>query len=57
MMWRLPTPRRPEVTSERARRVVEWADVLFYVFVLAVIASALVLGLVIYGPDIAHWST
>src|SRR5436853_420937 len=32
-------PRRPEPTDPRARRVVEWAEVIYYVFVLAIVPS------------------
>jgi hypothetical protein len=50
MIWRVPTPRRPEVTSDRARRVLEWADVAFYLFSLGMIAAILVAAVLIYGP-------
>jgi hypothetical protein len=34
--------------------VVEWADVVFYLFSLGLIAVALVIAIVTYGPDLAH---
>jgi hypothetical protein len=37
-------PRRPEPDDPRAKRVVEWADVVFYVFTLALTAVVLVLA-------------
>lgn len=45
-------PRRPEPTDPRARRVVEWADVVYYIFWLAFSAIVAVLALVVYGPTI-----
>jgi hypothetical protein len=48
-------PRRPEPTSERLRRIVEWADVIFYVFCLVISGIALALALVGYGPDVLRW--
>jgi hypothetical protein len=45
-------PRKPEPTDPRARRLVEWADVIYYIFWLAFSAIAAVLALVLYGPSI-----
>lgn len=47
-------PRRPEPTDPRARRVVEWADVVYYIFWLVFSAVAVVLALALYGPSILH---
>jgi len=48
----LPTPRRPQPTNPRAKLALEWADVSFYIFWLVLIAVALVLALVTYGPTL-----
>jgi hypothetical protein len=45
-------PRRPEPTDPRARRIVEWADVVYYVFWLVFSAVVVVLVLAFYGPSI-----
>lgn len=50
----LRPPRRPEPTDPRARRVVEWADVLYYIFWLTLSAVVVVVALVSYGPSILH---
>lgn len=47
-------PRRPDPIDPRARRVVEWADVVYYVFWLAFSAIVAVLALVLYGPSIVQ---
>ena len=54
-MMRLPTPRYPEPQSERARQVVEWAEVAFYVFCLVLTAVALAMGVVMHGPEVLRW--
>jgi hypothetical protein len=51
---KLRAPRRPEPTDPRARRVVEWADVVYYIFWLAFSAVAVVLALALYGPSLPH---
>ncbi len=43
--------RRPEPRSERARTVVEWAEVIYYVFVLIYSAAMLVI-LAVHAPEI-----
>jgi hypothetical protein len=48
----LPLPRKPEPTDPRARRVIEWADVIYYVFWLAFSAIAVVVAFALYGPAI-----
>ncbi|HEV3483887.1 MAG TPA: hypothetical protein VG106_00665 [Vicinamibacterales bacterium] len=50
----LRIPRRPEPTDPRARRIVEWADVVYYIFWLAFSAVVVVLTLVLYGPSLLH---
>jgi len=44
-------PRKPEPLDPRARRVVEWAEVIYYVFILIFSAVMLVLA-AIHGPEI-----
>jgi hypothetical protein len=51
---RFRPPRRPEVTSKRARQVVEWADVVFYIFTLGILAASLIVALVTCGPEFAR---
>jgi hypothetical protein len=46
--------RRPEPTDPRARRVVEWADVVYYIFWLAFSAVVVVLALALYGSSLLH---
>jgi hypothetical protein len=46
----LRLPRRPQPTNPKAKLAVEWADVCFYIFCLALIAVVLVLTVVTYGP-------
>jgi hypothetical protein len=48
-------PRRPEPTNPRARRVVEWADVIYYIFWLALSAVLVIVALAVYGPSILHY--
>lgn len=43
-------PRRPEPTDPRARRVVEWAEVIYYVFVLSMAEITIALGVVLHAP-------
>jgi hypothetical protein len=50
----LRLPRRPEPTDPLARRVLEWADVVFYIFRLTFSAVIVVLALVLYGPSVVH---
>ena len=52
MIVNLPLPRKPEPTDPRARRVVEWADVIYYIFWLAFSAIAVVVAFALYGPAI-----
>lgn len=47
-------PRRPEPTDPRARRVVEWADVVYYIFWLVFSVVVVVLALALYGPSIVN---
>jgi hypothetical protein len=49
-----PVPRRPYPTSERARAVVEWADVAYYVFWLVFSAALLVVAVLEGGPEVLH---
>lgn len=44
-------PRKPEPRDPRARSVVEWAEVIYYVFVLIFSAVILVLAAV-HAPDL-----
>ena len=46
--------RRPEVEDERARRIVEWTDVAFYVACRVYVLIVLGMGIVYGGP---HAST
>jgi hypothetical protein len=43
---------RPEPRNPKARLVLEWAEVAFYIFWLAFTATALVLALASYGPTV-----
>lgn len=52
MIGNFRPPRRPEPTDPRARRLVEWADVVYYIFWLAFSAVVAVLALALYGPSI-----
>jgi hypothetical protein len=52
MIANLRPPRRPKPTDPRARRVVEWADVVYYIFWLVFSAVVAVLALALYGPSI-----
>ena len=45
-------PKRPQPASPRARAVVEWAEVLYYVFRLVFSAVLLGLGLLQCGPEL-----
>jgi len=45
-----PILHRPTPESPRARRVVEWADVAFYIFLLAYTAVSLVVFAIESGP-------
>jgi hypothetical protein len=48
----LPLPRKPRPTDARARRVLEWADVIYYIFWLAFSAIVAVVAFALYGPAI-----
>ena len=52
MNLNLRPPRKPEPTDPLARRVVEWADVIYYIFWLVLSATVIVVGLAFYGPAI-----
>lgn len=52
VMFRVP--RKPEPTDPHARRVVEWAEVIYYIFWLALSAVVAVLTLAIYGPSLVQ---
>jgi hypothetical protein len=43
-------PSRPEPTDPRARQVIEWAEVIYYIFWLAFSAVAVVRALELYAP-------
>jgi hypothetical protein len=45
-------PRRPQPTDPTAKLVLEWAEVIFYIFGLVVSATVLVLSLVHYIPAV-----
>lgn len=49
MIWRPPMPRRPDPDDPRARVVVEWTDVVYYVFWRAFCAGVLISSAVTYG--------
>jgi hypothetical protein len=51
VIMKAPSPRRPDPTDPRARRILEWADVAYYIFWLVFSAVASVLALVRYGPS------
>jgi hypothetical protein len=42
-------PRRPQPTDPRARQVVEWAEVIYYIFWLAFSALVVVRAFELYG--------
>jgi hypothetical protein len=48
----LRLPRRPSPRNPKAKRVLEWADVIFYIFCLVLTAVVLVLAVASYGPSI-----
>jgi hypothetical protein len=52
MIVNLPLPRKPQPTDARARRVLEWADVIYYIFWLAFSAIVAVVAFALYGPAI-----
>jgi hypothetical protein len=52
MIVHVRPPRRPNPRDPKARLVLEWADVAFYIFSLVLIAVALVLALAYGGPSI-----
>ena len=45
-------PSRPKPQHPKAKLVLEWAEVAFYIFCLALTAVVLVLAVVEYGPTI-----
>jgi hypothetical protein len=45
-------PRRPEPSDPRAKRIVEWADVIYYIFWLLLSAIVVVIALLTYGASI-----
>jgi hypothetical protein len=49
-MWQLPSPRRPQPDDPRARAVLEWTDVVYYVFSRVFCAGVLVAAVLMYGP-------
>lgn len=52
MLPRPPAPARPEPKGKWARQVVEWADVVYYVFWLAFSAAIAVAAVLHYGPAV-----
>ena len=50
MIVRLPS--RPKPRDPRARAVLEWAEVVFYVFCLALLAAALTLAVFGHEPPL-----
>lgn len=52
MIVHVPLPRRPTPQDPKAKLVLDWADVIFYIFCLAFTAVSLVLGLAYYGPTV-----
>lgn len=48
----LRLPRRPQPTDPKAKLAVEWAEVAFYIFCLALIAVVLALTIAMHGPTI-----
>lgn len=52
MIVHIRMPRRPDPRDPKAKLVLDWADVAFYIFVLVLIAVVLVLALVYGGPSV-----
>jgi hypothetical protein len=50
-MLQLRPGRRPEPTDPRAKLVLEWAEVVFYILGQALTATVLVVALIEYGPS------
>lgn len=46
MIVRPPVPERPQPNGRRAKAVVEWAEVVFYVFCLALSAATMAIAIV-----------
>lgn len=54
MIVHVRLPRRPNPRDPRARLVLEWADVAFYIFGLVLIGVVLVLALAYGGPSVVN---